>query len=57
MFQKTIDGAYNYDSKTWRSISMEAKDLIDKLLLSEPEIRFTLDEALKHQWFIKTYIR
>jgi len=36
MLQKTIDGVYNYDKRVWRNISASAKDLIDKLLLSDP---------------------
>ena len=42
MLQKTLDGVYNYDKKVWKNVSAEAKDLIDKLLLSDPERRITL---------------
>ncbi len=36
MFQRTLEGSYTFDNKIWRSISLEAKDLIDKLLLGDP---------------------
>jgi hypothetical protein len=43
MLQKTIDGNYNFDRKVWKNISYEAKDLINKLLLGDPESRITLE--------------
>lgn len=36
MLQKTLDGMYCYEKKVWKNVSNEAKDLIDKLLYSEP---------------------
>jgi hypothetical protein len=54
MFDRTLEGAYSYNSKIWRGVSIEAKDLIDKLLIGEAESRITLEDALKHSWFLKT---
>jgi hypothetical protein len=42
MLQRTMDGAYTYDKRVWRTISNEAKDLIDKLLMLDPEKRISL---------------
>lgn len=36
MLQKTLDGVYSYEKKVWKNVSYEAKDLIDKLLCSDP---------------------
>ena len=41
----------NFRSSRWSSISYEARDLIRKLLVKNPEERFTAYEALHHKFF------
>ena len=44
-------GKYKKNEKRWNKASNEVKDLINKLLVLEPEKRLTALEALKHPWF------
>jgi len=37
----------------WHTISNECKDLIRKMLVKDPKERISVDDALKHPWFIK----
>jgi serine/threonine protein kinase len=39
-----------FPSPEWDTISSSAKDLIEKLLISDPNKRLTAEEALKHAW-------
>jgi len=39
-----------FPSPEWDTISSSAKDLIEKLLISDPNVRLTADDALKHPW-------
>ena len=43
-------GEYNFDGKEWKNVSSSAKDLINKLLLTDPKKRFFPAKALKHKW-------
>lgn len=38
------------DSESWDDISEEAKDLLTKMLVVDPEERITVREILKHPW-------
>jgi len=44
-------GGVQFTSNKWANISESAKDLIRNLLVSEPEQRYTCEEALTCQWF------
>ena len=37
----------------WKSISMDAKDFIKKMIQYDPNVRISADEALKHSWIQK----
>jgi len=43
-------GAYNFDDPIWKTVSSEAKDLINKMLTFDPKHRVTAEEALNHSW-------
>jgi serine/threonine-protein kinase CHEK2 len=43
-------GMYNFKGDEWSSVSIDAIDLIRKLMCIEPENRFSLDEVLEHKW-------
>jgi len=51
--EKTLNKKLNLTHKKWDRVSEDAKDLIAKLLVKDPEQRITLDDALKHRWFDK----
>ena len=42
---------YNFSGNSWKHISGEAKDLVEKMIVKEPSRRITLREALNHSWF------
>ena len=44
-------GVYLKNEKRWKNSSKEVRDLINRLLIYEPEKRLTALEALKHPWF------
>jgi calcium-dependent protein kinase len=49
ILENILKGEYDFDDDIWNSISPEAKDLIEKLLIAEEE-RLTPKEALEHPW-------
>jgi serine/threonine protein kinase len=46
LIDSICSGIYTYDNEKWNSISDEAKDLIDKLLVVDVEKRLTAEKAL-----------
>ena len=44
-------GHYSLDTRAWKLISKDAKDLIQKLLKYDPNQRISAKDALQHQWF------
>jgi len=50
-FAKIIKGSYKMDQTEWSYISEESKDLIKQMLIVDPVLRITADDALNHSWF------
>lgn len=50
LFKLIRNGSFSFQDPVWDLISAEAKDLITKLLVVEPEARITAEAALKHPW-------
>eukprot|EP01017_Pseudomicrothorax_dubius_P029782 TRINITY_DN3654_c0_g3_i8.p1 TRINITY_DN3654_c0_g3~~TRINITY_DN3654_c0_g3_i8.p1 ORF type:complete len:589 (+),score=112.24 TRINITY_DN3654_c0_g3_i8:64-1767(+) len=51
IFKLVLEGKYSLEGQNWRRVSRNAKDLISKLLVQNPDERLTALEALKHPWF------
>jgi len=51
LFETIMAGKYEFHSPYWDHISVEAKDLIRKLLMVDPKKRTTAAQALQHDWF------
>jgi len=51
MLRNIMEGRYSFTSPEWDDITDSPKDLISKLLTVEPKKRFTVDEALQHEFF------
>lgn len=47
---KILNGDYTFLSPWWDEISVEAKDLISKMLVINPNNRITVDEIFNHAW-------
>ena len=44
-------GEYEMKEEVWNDISNEAKGLINKILVVDPEKRLSLEECMNHSWF------
>jgi len=51
MREKIVSGKFSMHGGVWDSVSTQAKDLISRLLQSDPEARLTAEESLEHPWF------
>jgi len=54
LFRAIISGEFNFDDDAWGQVSDDAKDLICKLLVTNPDERYTASEALNSAWFSNT---
>jgi len=50
IIDNVLRGSYNFDSPVWEKISDNAKDLINKLLERQADMRLTAEEAYNHPW-------
>eukprot|EP00873_Tetraselmis_striata_P019940 jgi/Tetstr1/440204/TSEL_028556.t1 len=50
MFNDIRLGRYNFRDPAWEMVSVEAKDLITRLMCLSPDTRLTAAEALDHPW-------
>lgn len=48
--QQIRSGRFDYPSPYWDSVGDPALDLIDSMLVVDPERRFTVDQCLAHPW-------
>jgi len=37
----------------WKTVSLQAKDLVEKMLHNDPCVRITADQALEHKWIVQ----
>lgn len=50
IYELILKGAIPFPEKKWKNISTAAKDLIQKMLTSDPVARISAKEALNHPW-------
>eukprot|EP01026_Neomeris_dumetosa_P025685 TRINITY_DN21106_c0_g1_i2.p1 TRINITY_DN21106_c0_g1~~TRINITY_DN21106_c0_g1_i2.p1 ORF type:complete len:536 (-),score=79.89 TRINITY_DN21106_c0_g1_i2:528-2135(-) len=50
VFKKIMKGRWSMELDPWPMISATAKDLLKKLLISDPKARITASQALSHKW-------
>jgi calcium/calmodulin-dependent protein kinase I len=50
LFRKIVSGKFEFDEEEWCDVSHDAIDLVQKLLVLDPDERLTSSQALKHQW-------
>ena len=55
LFEIIKQGHYNFDAPAWQQISNEAKDLINRLLVVEPDNRISPEEIRNHPWITGDY--
>lgn len=49
-YRLILKGEVSFPEKRWRRISHGAKDLINRMLTSDPVKRISAEEAYKHPW-------
>jgi len=50
LFKSIIAGEYTFDEERWECVSDGAKDLVRKLLVVDPDKRYSAQDALNHEW-------
>ena len=50
LFEKILSADYDFPDPEWTHVSDAAKHFIRKLIVKEPEARFTAQAALEDQW-------
>jgi len=50
LFQKIVAGKFEFKEDEWAGVSDDAKDLVRKLLVLDPDKRITANDALRHPW-------
>ena len=51
MFHKIVHGKYHFNHAEFKCVSDEAKDLIKRLLETDPKKRYSASQALQHPFF------
>jgi len=52
LFEKIKKGKYDFPSPAWDHISAEAKEIIKRLLVVDPTLRWNCDHLLNHPWIL-----
>lgn len=50
LFTSIQDGEYGFPNEEWDQISEDAKDLISRMLVREPQLRYSSAQVLRHPW-------
>ena len=54
LFATIMAGRYDFPSPWWDTVSADAKDLVNKLLVVDPKKRLTAEQVLKHPWIVSS---
>lgn len=52
LYSQIKNGAYDYPTPEWDTVTPEAKNLINRMLQVNPAARITATDALKHPWIM-----
>jgi calcium/calmodulin-dependent protein kinase I len=50
--RKICNAEYDFYQEDWGKISEDAKDMIKKLLVEDPDKRLTANQAMQHRWIV-----
>ena len=50
LFRKIVVGKYEMDEDCWSGVSDEARDLVSKMLVTDPDKRISAADSLRHRW-------
>jgi calcium-dependent protein kinase len=48
-----MQAQFNFKKRVWKNVSVEAKDLIRRMLVPNPKRRITIPLALNHSWLLR----
>ena len=51
LYTQIREGQYEFDPNDWKTVSIEAKELIQNLLVVDPKQRWTAKDAIQCTWF------
>lgn len=54
---KILKAEYDFDSPPWKNVSRDAKAFIRKLLVLEPQNRYSAEQALRDPWINASHRR
>ncbi|KAM3136552.1 hypothetical protein pb186bvf_011355 [Paramecium bursaria] len=57
VLQKVKKGLYTFDTNDWSKVSIQAKDLIRRMLFFEPQQRIAAKDAYNHHWIIDNKVK
>ncbi|KAL4634820.1 calcium/calmodulin-dependent protein kinase type IV-like [Arapaima gigas] len=52
MYSRILNCDYEFVSPWWDEVSLNAKDLVSKLIVQDPRKRLTVQQALQHPWVL-----
>ncbi|XP_057697821.1 calcium/calmodulin-dependent protein kinase type IV [Corythoichthys intestinalis] len=52
MYTRILNGDYEFVSPWWDEVSLNAKDLVSKLIVLDPAKRLSVRQALQHPWVL-----
>ena len=55
IIETTLKHNITYQDNIWQTVTDQGKDLIQSLLRKDPKERITVEEALQHPWFNKSF--
>ena len=53
LYEQILEGRYTFDDEEWTCVTPEGIDLIQHLMMVNPKLRLTAQEALRHKWFYR----
>ncbi|CAM9303298.1 unnamed protein product [Scytosiphon promiscuus] len=53
LYTAVLDGACSYAGREWSGVSPRAQDMVRRMLVVDPEDRWTSEELLEHPWLME----
>lgn len=57
LFRKIVIGKYQFEDDSWSDVTNDARDLVERLLVTDPDKRLSAKECLHHPWLKQDFGR
>jgi serine/threonine protein kinase len=57
LFRKIVIGKYQFVDDSWSDVTNDARNLVEKLLVTDPDKRLSAKECLEHPWLKQDFGR